>query len=260
MEYFSPIYLYKKKLYSVDYGFMSLVVLSLVILVLRNSKMRTSHLLILAFFCLMSLSALRLVVYFAILGSLIIAREADLLANVLAGKYISEIRRNWISAILIAVCFVSAVLYFSNKIYITGFGAADISSAPVEAADFIERNRISGNMFNDYGYGGYLDWRLYPAHKTFIDSRALNINIRKEYAWILNAEEVDSKGEDGVMTRRQLWEMLLKHYKINFVILKVTDPFYQIHRLIFKLAESDQWACYSDNERNLHEIMKLIEV
>lgn len=249
MEYFSPVYLYWNKLYPVDYGYVSLVVLSPVILFLRNKKIRISHLLILTAFWLMSLSALRMVVYFVILGSLILARETDLLAKGFTVKRLTGKSLKYWSAVLIAACFFSAALYFSGKIHDSGFMVADAVAAPTKAADFIEAKRLSGNMFNDYGYGGYLTWRLYPGQKTFIDSRALNINIRKEYAWIINAEEVDSKGVDGVMTRRQLWEMLLKHYHINFILLKVSDPLYQIHPLIFKLADSDQWApVYCDNE------------
>ena len=44
---------------------------------------------------------------------------------------------------------------------------------PVDAAAFLKKNRISGNMFNPYAWGGYLIWALYPDHKVFIDGRGL---------------------------------------------------------------------------------------
>jgi hypothetical protein len=43
---------------------------------------------------------------------------------------------------------------------------------PVGAVDFILEQRITGNMYNLYHWGGYLIWRLYPEHKVFIDGRA----------------------------------------------------------------------------------------
>ncbi|SFB33278.1 hypothetical protein SAMN04515620_14417 [Collimonas sp. OK607] len=43
---------------------------------------------------------------------------------------------------------------------------------PVNAANFVAANGITGNMFNNYGEGGYLIYRLSPALKVFIDGRA----------------------------------------------------------------------------------------
>jgi hypothetical protein len=41
---------------------------------------------------------------------------------------------------------------------------------PVKAADMIEHNKISGPLFNDFAWGGYLIWRL-PELPVSIDSR-----------------------------------------------------------------------------------------
>lgn len=42
---------------------------------------------------------------------------------------------------------------------------------PAQAVDFVERNRVGGPIFNSYGIGGYLIWRLYPREKVFVDGR-----------------------------------------------------------------------------------------
>lgn len=177
------------------------------------------------------------------------ARETDLLITSLISRNLSEVRYKKWTNILAVTCLASAVLYFSWNMHRTGFKVLKGISAPVGATDFIENNKLSGNMFNDYAYGGYLTWRLYPGQKTFIDTRGLNINVRDEYGWIMNAEEIDTSEDNGVTTRRQLWELLLKHYKINFVLLTVVNPFYQIQPLILKLAENDHWvSVYCDNQ------------
>ncbi len=48
---------------------------------------------------------------------------------------------------------------------------ANTEHYPVKAADFILSQQIKGNMFNNYKYGGYLLYRLYPQQKVFIDGR-----------------------------------------------------------------------------------------
>lgn len=42
---------------------------------------------------------------------------------------------------------------------------------PEKAATFIKNENLKGNMFNQYAYGGYLEYQLYPKYKVFIDGR-----------------------------------------------------------------------------------------
>ncbi len=128
------------------------------------------------------------------------------------------------------------------------FKVADNYSVPVGAVNFIEKNNLSGNMLNDYGYGGYISWRLYPHKKTFIDTRALNISVRMEYGWIVNALEIaDINKSASGMSNDLLWKRLFSHYDINYVVLSVVNPVSQIYPLIFELTESSDWVpVYSD--------------
>jgi len=43
---------------------------------------------------------------------------------------------------------------------------------PAAAADFLREQRAPGPLFNDYNWGGYLMWKLYPGTRVFIDGRA----------------------------------------------------------------------------------------
>jgi len=56
---------------------------------------------------------------------------------------------------------------------------------PEGAARFLAENRISEPMFNTYEYGGYLLWRLWPFQKTFIDGRALNESVYRDYQRVI---------------------------------------------------------------------------
>ena len=41
---------------------------------------------------------------------------------------------------------------------------------PVEAVNFMTRNNVGENIFNEYAWGGYIDWQA-PHLKVFIDGR-----------------------------------------------------------------------------------------
>lgn len=46
------------------------------------------------------------------------------------------------------------------------------SNHPIEAVKYLNETRPAGNMFNKYGWGGYLIYALQPPEKVFIDGRA----------------------------------------------------------------------------------------
>lgn len=43
---------------------------------------------------------------------------------------------------------------------------------PVAAVDFLQKERLPGPIYNRYGWGGYLIYRLYPDYRVYIDGRA----------------------------------------------------------------------------------------
>ena len=47
------------------------------------------------------------------------------------------------------------------------------SSTDQMIMNFIEREKLPANLFNGYTLGGHLTWRLFPAYRDYIDSRAL---------------------------------------------------------------------------------------
>jgi tetratricopeptide (TPR) repeat protein len=53
------------------------------------------------------------------------------------------------------------------------FGAGLSKSHPENAAQFILRERLPGNIFNDYDLGGYLVFRLGPQYPDYVDGRAI---------------------------------------------------------------------------------------
>jgi hypothetical protein len=42
----------------------------------------------------------------------------------------------------------------------------------VAAVDFLKEHNLPGPIYNRYGWGGYLIYRLYPQYRVYIDGRA----------------------------------------------------------------------------------------
>jgi hypothetical protein len=82
---------------------------------------------------------------------------------------------------------------------------------PVQAADFIQKENISGPMYN-LEMGGYLIWRLWPEQKVFMDGR--------------NEIYAGQPVEDYVKIARTEggWDKVVDDYGINYFILWYREP------------------------------------
>jgi len=260
-EYYPPIVMYKSKLTSVSYGYLFFILSFPLVLILRNKKLDPSHAILLSGTLFMSLSAMRFIFFYAIIGSMVIGREADIIVkNLLSARFTEKAYQRVMNFLTVAV-LLSAIFFtvgtFNLKI-------SDGSSVPKTAVDFIEKNRLQGNMFNGTGSGGYIAWRLYPWKKTFIDTRSLNIVVRNEYNWIMLAAE-DAREVNPSKSNTPLWRRLLNHYQINFIFIPLLDIYSQVEPVVFELAESDKWvAVYSDSTsvifiRNTEQNMDIIK-
>jgi hypothetical protein len=118
------------------------------------------------------------------------------------------------------------------------FKADTVYAMPADAADFLSGLRINGNMFNEYGIGGYLIWRLYPDKKVFIDGRSLELDVYKEY------ELAAFAGNE----KDYSWEGVLKKYDVTYVVMPPLMPGGDIYPLVERLFDADDWTLiYSDH-------------
>jgi tetratricopeptide (TPR) repeat protein len=83
---------------------------------------------------------------------------------------------------LLFVCAVGAITllhtadFASNRTHVVfhteaRFGVGEASWFPERAASFIRREHLPGNIFQEYGLGGFAAWRLGPEYRDFIDGR-----------------------------------------------------------------------------------------
>ncbi len=82
---------------------------------------------------------------------------------------------------------------------------------PVAAADWVEQHPQAGNMFNDFNWGGYLLFRLWPQQRVFIDSQS------DFYGEALTAESVAiMRGGDG-------WQEDLDKHAVDWMLVPASS-------------------------------------
>jgi tetratricopeptide (TPR) repeat protein len=154
--------------------------------------------LLLAFACLAALAALYrrqfanallllCAAYFSVehlrFQSLFAVTVIFLASEVFAPSGVEAPRRRPIAHALAAVLIATLALVHiadtvSNRSYLANgelalFGTGLSWWYPHRAADFIERNALPPQLFNDYNSGGYLTLRLGPNYRDFADGRAI---------------------------------------------------------------------------------------
>ncbi|MBI5651724.1 MAG: hypothetical protein HZC40_14965 [Chloroflexi bacterium] len=95
---------------------------------------------------------------------------------------------------------------------------------PVAAVDHLARARLTGNLFNEFTWGGYLLYRSWPPQRVFIDG------FTDFYGEALTREYWQTiQGESN-------WEAILDRYAVEWVIVRADA------RLIARLRESSRWV------------------
>lgn len=241
-EYQSPLFYFKNMLYPHLYGYFVLVGLFPVVLLLRNAKIDITHIILLSGLLYASIEGSRFIIFYATISAMILGKEVDAIVK----KYfIKKIPGSWVqkgSSALLLGCLLSAILFSAGlpKLRDFKFAIATDVMVPERAVKFIKKNTIEGNIFNDYGYGGYLLWTLHP-RKIFIDSRALNLTVMREFSWITSATETLS-GAALAPGKLPLWEKLLNHYDVNVIILPLIDVYGDPPLINFTLIEENKWV------------------
>ncbi len=106
---------------------------------------------------------------------------------------------------------------------------------PVYAVNFIKHN-LHGHMFNEYGYGGYLLYHLYPEQKVFIDGRT-DLYICCEIPKMIElAEKKEQTDQQYNIFLHSLWNK----YDISFVVLRTEK--HTIERKMARILTNDpEW-------------------
>lgn len=193
--------------------FAFLLIVSALTFLLRGKKLSFSELFMFIFFAYLALSAVRFVAFFMFIAGLVLFNNLEYIRiSFLTGKIKFIHKFPQIKPVIAAMLIIYAghcIIDFraaptSNFIFGAGISKAWF---PVKLVDFIEANNIKGRMLNPLHYGGYLEWRLYPAQKVFIDGRILGSTDFRNVYFMLYYNEKD-------------WMAVNNYYDFDYIIVE----------------------------------------
>jgi len=120
-------------------------------------------------------------------------------------------------------------------------GDINTDSVPRTLTEFLEKAPLEGNIFNQYFWGGYLLWELYPQYKLFIDGRGLDEQVFHDYMMITTVSLQDEGGKPE-------YQSLLEKYQVDYVVMHNQMEFGLVQKLLKYLLADKNWApIYLDN-------------
>ena len=147
-----------------------------------------------------------------ILGETLLAR-LDVKSRLETERKLPKLRRlNWLILILLMGGFVAAgvasPLSQLKKMPLQSRGV----TYPEAGAKYVRTNYPEARMFNDYDWGGYLIYALFPTQKVFIDGRMD----------LYSSQVLSDYGH--VVFLRPDWEEVLDRYKVDLVLIHKGSP------------------------------------
>lgn len=148
------------------------------------------------------------------------------------------------ATVIISLIFVGRAAY-KNSIFLTD---PISSNYPNDAVEFIKNEKPRGSIFNEYGWGGYLIYRLYPEKQVFIDGRGLSLAIFDKYVEVMKSS-LQFGGES-----KPRWREVFDEHKIDIVLMPVCNNSGNKFLLLNKrLIDDPEWALVfiGNKDRNL---------
>lgn len=197
-------------------GLIVLILATLCVLALSEKRALPSELLILCATAAATLRSSRNVPFFALVATPILAGHLwTRLARYTAAEHSPLSNKpsagaNKISIalsilLLVVAPIIAASLRLRNSTIIQPM--VEAREFPMAAAEFINSNNITQPIYNEYHWGGYLIWKLYPRYRVFIDGRAdvYGDQVIEQFFKIH-----DGEGD---------WRRLLDHYGVHSVVV-----------------------------------------
>lgn len=200
--------------------FLLLIALMLFALAMRKRRPSSGQLFLLIGLTLFGLYSVRNIPFFVIACSPIIGNllgsaftDSGVFGKVSKTIQNMETRLRGITWSLLTVIVVAAALLSGHKLDTEKIGNTfDPNQFPVHAVDWLETNPQDGNMFNEFTWGGYLLYRLWPEQRVFIDGQTdfYGSELVHEYLTTLLVQ-------DG-------WQNTLQKYDISWAIIPSGTP------------------------------------
>jgi hypothetical protein len=137
---------------------------------LAKKPISPTKILLTLFFGYAALHSMRHVPLFAIAAIPILAEQIGSLVRIQSEvKSPSRLQKRIVPILLVCIVLVVGLRFVQ---VVQGQSKSEAGTFPKAAVDWITENQPEGNLFNSYGWGGYIIWRLYPQYPVYIDGRA----------------------------------------------------------------------------------------
>ena len=205
---------------------------TLVALALGGKRVTLTHAILLAGFGYAALRSARNIPFFALVAAPVLAEQVwHWLASRVA---IPPARTSRAVSIVNGGILALVVLASAARVatVIANQPAVERAKYPTAAVDFLQTRVVPASLYNAYGWGGYLIWRLYPQTRVFIDGRA------DVYGDVF-IEEVYLKAYRGGAE----WRAPLEQYAVRVVLIESGAP------LAERLSGAVEWdKVYADHQ------------
>jgi hypothetical protein len=124
-----------------------------------------------------------------------------------SGQYVM----NWFLVVVVAA--VGAVLLQAKPAKQLASANAVVGIAVI---DYLAKNQLAGPIFNEYEFGGYLTWKLWPRQSAFIDGRS------DMYS------DQFSKDFHAMALGEPRWKELVDQYRFGVVVVSRATPLRQL--------------------------------
>ena len=187
-------------------AFLILILLMFCVLALSNKRPRPSEMLIVIGTLAATLRSARNVPFFALVAAPTLASQL--------WSWFSGHRKSKSSgfapvlSVLIFVILPAIVAVISVRRAVARQPQVEAENFPVAAVEFIKSQNIPQPIYNEYHWGGYLIWKLYPQYRVYIDGRAdvYGDAIMEEFFVVYDGE--------------QAWRTPLDKYGIQSVLVE----------------------------------------
>jgi uncharacterized membrane protein len=163
-----------------------------------------------------TLRSARNVPFFALVAMPVLADQfwSLLSARVHAAEVLSkrDSRRGLVIDVLLLVIVPIILIAVVARRTLAKQPQVEAETFPVAAVDFIKSQSLPQPIYNEYHWGGYLIWRLYPQYRVYIDGRAdvYGDALIEEYFTVHDGERA--------------WRKPLDNYGIRTVLVEPDTP------------------------------------
>ncbi|MDD3375320.1 MAG: hypothetical protein PHY73_06340 [Candidatus Omnitrophica bacterium] len=231
-------------LLSLEYIYYKLLILiSFVSFVVNYKRVNFFHLILWAFFLVLSTSALRNMVYFSFIAFWVsVSNFKNIYFEQLSRVFKNRENLRYIGLIILKIVLIiwmfhygyqaSEARYYDFKNYEmkSAFGGVSGRNFPTQAVNFLNKNNIKGNFFNDFNSGAYLIGNCFPDIRVFIDGRTelYGPKFFNEY------KKIWDQGD------KVFFDTVAKKYHLTGVFLN--SAFHEIpKKLLREIYDDDHW-------------------